>query len=145
VTDLDIEDVNVCHRSIFVNLKNVHLEFNVFDQSRLEMQTESQTIKLTFERLLHFIRNKPSLQHTSLSVSIDNMELLLFEQFVDSLTDFLRKFKSRSHVFLTLKHSIDYSKDEFLVRRWQNAWAFLRELVLLNDFSLRIEKLNLMY
>ena len=89
------------------------------------------------------------MQQVSFKIILAEMELLIFEMLVDSLTTFLNHYNREivsGFVCLIFKHPRNYGKEEDKVRRWQSAWDHLTNLeVEKNNFKLIIEDFDNAY
>ena len=101
--------------------------------SQLKNVTESRAIEYAFKKSFDILLDKQGLEQANFTMVIANMELLVFEMFLDSLTIFLRNFKNEigtGSVNVMLKHQPDYEQKELDKRRWEKAWNYLKnELV----------------
>ena len=93
-------------------------------------------VEYAFNKSMDILLDKPLLEQVSFTIVIRSMELLVFEQFNDSLTAFMKKYVKeinlpQSNVYVKLKYNSDYEIGDRDRRRWFNAWSYLgREDVL---------------
>ena len=130
VTHLDIDDPDLCEKQVFPNLKSYNLEFDVDDFSQLKNTTEIVAVKYAFDKSMDILLDKARLESISFNILIKHMELLLFEQFIDSFTAFMQNHEKEinlpdSCVFVKLRYNHDYVIADKDRRRWYKAWSFL--------------------
>jgi len=146
VTHLDIGDCVGIEKQIVPKLKNFHLELDVAEFASLHNCTESEAIRYNTVAISDILIDKVSCNHIALSISIDNMELLIFESLVDHTSDFLKLFDDEKiNVNMLFKHS-NYDFDEN-PRRWMKAMNHLKLTLpeMYQTFNLKIEKLESAY
>lgn len=145
MTHIDIDDPDNCEKQVFRNLKSFHLDFYVDEFARLKNVTESEALDYAFKKSFDILLDKPGLEQTSFTLAIVNMELLVFEKFIDSLTTFLRNHLNEiesGQVGVHFKHTRHYKQEENDQKRWNDAWEYLREKLVQNYrdfFQLKVE------
>lgn len=143
MTHIDIDDPDNCEKQVFRNLKCFNLEFCVDEFAKLKNVTESEAIDYAFKKSFDILLDKKILECASFLIIIANMELLVFEKFIDSLTSFLRNYRNeirKGYVGVRLKHELNYKQQERDQRRWKKAWTFLtNELVEQNQDILQLQ------
>ena len=146
MTHIDIDNPNLCEKQVFPNLKSFNLDFDVAEFSNLENTTEAIAVKYAFEKSMDILLDKSRLETVSFTVRISQMELLLFEQFIDSFMAFMQIYKKEvnlpdSNVFVKLRYNADYTIADKDRLRWYKAWSFLgREDALPNPTSVSAQK-----
>lgn len=146
VTHIDIDNPNLCEKQVFPNLKSFNLDFDVAEFSNLENTTEAVAVKYAFEKSMDILLDKSRLETVSFTIRIARMELLLFEQFIDSFTAFMQNYSKEinlpnSNVYVKLMYNADYEIADRDRRRWYQAWSFLgREDALPNPTAISAGK-----
>ena len=79
---------------MFTNLKKFHLKFIVDEFANLRNATENESMRFVFRRSLDILLDKDLLNSVNFTITIPNMQLLLFETFVDSLSTFLSTYRT---------------------------------------------------
>lgn len=132
VTHIDIDYPCLCENQVFPNLKSFNLDFDVAEFSNLEkvQMTEAKAVEYAFEKSMDILRDKSRLETVSFTVRIPQMELLLFEQFVDSFMAFMQTYEKEinlpgSKVRCKLLYNAKYTIADKDRLRWHKAWLFL--------------------
>lgn len=126
------------------------MKFNVQDFSIFNNTTESEAVKYAFLKSLDILLDKPRLEHVSFEVIIPEMNLLLFEMFVDQLTTFLKGYTreiDKGSIQILFQYGSDYKKEDKDLTRWEKVWYYLTEDLTydFNNVTLKVESFQTEY